>query len=96
MIKLINDLVIDVSDLNYTLKKYEGNEKDEKTGEYKDVYTIKGYYSSLESAIKGAIEYSIKSKFKDNTFSLKEALKEIEIIHNKFNNINIIGGLEDE
>ena len=94
MVKLVNDLFIDVSELNYTLKKYEGKGKDEKTGEYKDIYTIKGYYSSLENAIKGAIEYSIKSKFKDNTFTLKEALKEIEIIYNKFN--NIIGGSKNE
>lgn len=95
MIELLNDLVISVDDLSYTLQKYEGKQvvtvKDKTTGlekqVEKDKYTPIGYFTSLQCALLSAKEYLFKQNLKDDVNTLDEALKKLVKINKEFENI---------
>ena len=95
MIKLLNNLVVSVDDLSYTLQKYEGKQvvtvKDKETGlekqVEKDKYTPIGYFASLKGALLSAKEYLFKQKIKDGVNTLDEAFKELIRINKEFENI---------
>ena len=95
MIELLNDLVISVDDLSYTLQKYEGKQmvtvKDKTTGLEKQVendkYTPIGYFTSLKGALMAAKKYLFKKKLKDSVYTLDEAFKELIRINKEFENI---------
>ena len=95
MIKLLNNLVVSVDDLSYTLQKYEGKQvvtvKDKETGlekqVEKDKYTPIGYFASLKGALLSAKEYLFKQNLKDSVKTLDEAFKELIRINKEFENI---------
>ena len=95
MIELLNNLVISVDDLSYTLQKYEGKQvvivKDKETGlekqVEKDKYTPIGYFTSLKGALLSAKEYLFKQNLKGSVKTLDEAFNELIRINKEFENI---------
>lgn len=83
MIVLINDLVVDVTEFNYTLMV--DRHKTDKKG--KPIYTTLGYYSNLAGAVNGAKEYCIKNELRDGLYDLREAIEKINSISTKFSNL---------
>ena len=81
MIRLTDDIVIEVDDTNYTLVQ--------KTGKFtkKGVPIRKaiGYYVTLEMAVKAAIEFLNKLELSGDVYSLKQAL---DIIQKNTDNLN--------
>lgn len=73
MIKLINDYVVRVDTMSYTLM-VDTHKKDKKGN---DLYKTVGYYSTLSSAIKGCIKDINRSKLAVDTITLEEAVKVI-------------------
>lgn len=84
MINLRDDYVIEVDPLNYTLKK-DMKTKDKKTGN--PVYKIIGYYSTLESCIKGFIDLMQREKLAEGEYTLNEALNALRDIYSEFNTL---------
>ena len=90
MVTLIHDLVIDVSQNNYTLM-VDKNKCDKKGN---PIYETVGYYSSLEGAVQGAKNYYIRKKLEADTFTLTEAIKAIQECNKDFMDLikDLIGG----
>lgn len=74
MIRLTDNLVIEVDDRNYTLVSETG--KFTKKGV--PIRTTIGYYPTLESAVKASIEYVNKRELSNAVYSLKQALDIIQ------------------
>lgn len=89
IIRLNDDWVIEVNDMSYMLKK-DRHRKD-KNGD--DVYTISGYYTSLEGALKGFRKELIRYGFEDKAMSVKEALKVVEKANKEFDAV-LLGVME--
>lgn len=73
MIKLVKDYVVRVDCTGYTLM-IDVHKTDK---EHRKLYKTLGYYSSLESAIKGCIKDINCKQFSVGTYSLEEAVKVI-------------------
>lgn len=80
MIILKHDIVIDVSQSNYTLM-FDKKAKD-KNG--KPIYEVLGYYASLSSAIRGAKEHYIRKRLDEEVFPLNKAIEEVRRISDEF------------
>jgi hypothetical protein len=74
MIRVNDDYVIFVDQLNYT--PCRDNHKTDKEG--KPTYKTVGYYSSLEQALKGIIRDMNVRAFEADAYSLQEALEVIK------------------
>lgn len=83
MIRINDDYVIDVDENNYTLKK-DLHKKVSKDDRMVDLYNVKGYYSSLESALNGAKQLFIAQYCAEGEKTLDEALKGIREINQEF------------
>lgn len=83
MIILIHNLVINVSENNYTLMLDKHTV--DKNG--KPVYETLGYYTNLASAVSGARDYCIKKRLGDVVCDLREAIDEINQITDEFKNL---------
>ena len=81
MIRFNDDWVIDIDEYNYTVKKdmhcIRTRVRRDGTAYEEDVFDTKGYYGSLEKALKRIREEIIKEKLKDGTHPLCEALQTI-------------------
>lgn len=80
MIRINDDYVIEVDELNYTLK--QDMHKKDKEGNH--VYKTYGYYNNLESAFKGAIEVQTKKSLANTEISLYDAVTCVRNIHKEF------------
>lgn len=81
MIRINNDYLIEADESNsYTLKldKHKKNKKGE------DVFVTLGFYTSLESAFKGAKGHMIHNSVMNNDYSLDEAIKVVRDTSNEF------------
>ena len=91
MIELINNLVVKVDQYNYALNlRTDSRDKEGNT-----VYKSITYHDSLKNAIRGAKEYCIRNKLKDNVRDLEAAIKEINKINKEFEEL-LIRVLESE
>ena len=77
MIKLFDNWVVLVDDLNYTLAKIKGRRIDSKTGKERTDYKIYGYYRDLASALKALSEELVREKLKGGVADLTEAVRTI-------------------
>lgn len=85
MIRVIGDYLIDVDELNYTVKVDKHRTAiDKKTGAELPVYEVKGYYNSLDAAIKGVRDLAIANSLKGAEMSLNEAVKAVADITDWF------------
>ena len=80
MITLMHDLVIDVSQTNFTLML--DKHKTDKKGNA--LYETLGYYSHLDRAIRAAIDYHIKRCLSENTHTLEEAVERVRQVNEEF------------
>lgn len=83
MVTLIYDLLVDVSDISYTLMI--DKHKLDKKG--KPIYEIVGYYNTLPGAVNGARNYCIKKQLGSGIHSLDEAVNEMKRITDEFLNL---------
>lgn len=83
MIILTHDLVVNVSDYNYTLMLDKHTV--DKNG--KPVYDTLGYYTNLAGAVSGARDYCIKKRLGDMVCDLRGAIDEMTKITNEFLNL---------
>lgn len=83
MITLKYDLLVDVSQYNYTLML--DKHKQDKKG--KPVYETLGYYNTLTGAVCGAKDYCIRKILGSDVHSLTEAADEIARITDEFANL---------
>ena len=75
MIELFDGWKIDVDSHSYTLKKVmKGKSKDGKEIERED---CRGYYGTLEGALKGLGKELVRDKVKDGSHSLTEAIQAV-------------------
>ena len=83
MLILIHDLVIDVSQNNYTLMldKHKTDKKGNPT------YETLGYYNHLTNAVCAARDYCIRKYLADNVYSLIEAIDVIKRINEEFESL---------
>lgn len=72
MIKLFDNWVIDVDSTSYTLKRIVSGKS--KKGEPIERDDIKGYYSTLEGALKALGKEIVKDELKDGLYTLTDAL----------------------
>ena len=83
MIKLFNDWVILVDDMNYTLAREMGEGYDKKSDSMKMRYKYCGYYGSLAQALKALSREIYTSELKDACVTLAEAVDIIKEAHAK-------------
>lgn len=83
MITLKHDLLIDVSQNNYTLM-LDKHKKDKKD---KPIYETIGYYHTLTGAVNGARDYCIRKNLECDQYSLREAVSEIKRVTDEFVNL---------
>lgn len=83
MITLIHDLIIDVSQTNFTLMI--DRHKTDKNG--KALYDTLGYYNNLERAILGARDFYIKRCLSESTRTLDEAVEIVRQVNTEFLNL---------
>jgi len=74
LITLINDYVIDVSDMSYTVEidLHKKNKQDV------NMYNVIGYYGSLVGAIKASCESMCKQDLSECTYTLTDAINIIQ------------------
>lgn len=80
MVILKHDLIVDVSQNNFTLMV--DKRKLDKKGN--PVYETLGYYNTLAGAVYGARDYCIRKSLSDCAYDLPEAIKEIKRITAEF------------
>ena len=91
MITLIHDLVVDVSQNNYTLLL--DKHKQDKNG--KEVYETIGYYSNLKGAVCGARDYYTRKQLETDVYTLDQAIKTIKEIGEEFLEL-LNGGINEK
>lgn len=80
MILIDDDFVIDV-DINQYIVKFDRHKtKTNKSGEEIKVFDTLGYYSRLDKAIRGVIDFKVKKMLSEGEKSLEEALLIIEMV----------------
>lgn len=77
MIRINDDWIIDVDDHNYILKKDTHTDRLRKDGKTEHVYNTKGYFSSLDKALKFFGEEFIRDRLKASEMGLPEAVRVI-------------------
>ena len=87
MIRLTDDYVIFVNDLEYAVCEDKHKKQVDKDGNERDVYTTIGHFMSLEGAIKFARNWSINRQLSDGTYTLEDALREVRKINAEFTDI---------
>lgn len=83
MIKLFDDWVILVDDMNYTLARELGEAYDKKSDSMRMRYKYYGYYGSLAQALKALSREIYTSELKDVCVTLAEAVDIIKEAHAK-------------
>lgn len=80
MVRINDEYVIDVDEMNYTVKidMHKKNKKGE------DVYKTVGYYTTMKNALDGVVNNRIARKLLDKDYSLEEALTTIRTIHQEY------------
>ena len=85
MIVINEDYIVDVDSLQYTLKR-KGVGKSKK-GETIETTRTVGYFRDLRACIKASAEDSKKELFKNNDYSLNEAIAKIQEINDTFSDL---------
>lgn len=80
MIKINDDYYIDVDRFGYTVKI--DKHKTDKKGN--GIFETVGYFSTIESAIKGVIDSMNVKQLSDGVYSLKQALEIIKANNKQF------------
>lgn len=83
MIQINDDLCIKADNdgnVSYTLML--DKHKEDKFG--KPIFTTLGYYTSLESVLKGAKSYMVHETIANNDYSLDEAIRAVRDLSNEF------------
>lgn len=70
MIRINSEYVIDCDEVQYILRR--DKQKKDKRG--RDVLEALGYYSTLEHALKGYVDYITKKRHADAEISVREAV----------------------
>lgn len=83
MVILNKDLVVEVSQSNYTLML--DKHKQDKKGN--PVYETLGYYCTLAGAVRGARDYCIKKRLEEHEHSLCEAINEMQKITDEWRDL---------
>ena len=83
MIRVNENYCIDVDEKCYTVKI--DKHKEDKNGT--PIFETVGYFSSLETAIKGVIISMNRKQLKDGIYTLKEALEIVQENNRKFNEL---------
>lgn len=87
MISVYGDYVIDVDDMNYTVKLDRHKTVTDKNGNTTDVYDTKGYYNTLKSALRGVRDMVVSDKLSQEDMSLNQAVKTVVEVNQKFEDI---------
>ena len=75
MIRINEDYIIDVDEVQYTLKQDAHKTSiDKRTGQESPVYYVIGYYGNLENALRGYIRLQTNKRLKSGEYALREAL----------------------
>lgn len=93
MIRLNNNLVVNVDTNNYTLQEDTHTVNKDNNPIYKPI----SYHDNLEKAITQAVRYSVRKELQGNEKSLTEAIETIKQVNEEFNKIlkNAIEGNEN-
>lgn len=83
MIKLTDDWVIMIDDMNYTLAKCTGERYDKKQKKSVPAYAYKGYFGSLEQALNCFGREKHKERLKGGCMTLAEAVQAIRESNNE-------------
>lgn len=80
MIRVDENIIIEVDTFSYIAKA--DKHKQDKNGV--DMFELIGYYSTLESALKGILRYKVARALDVKEFSLNEAIREVQRVKNEF------------
>ena len=84
MIRVNHNYVVDVDDMNFIAKEDKHKSNTDKNGITKNVYSLIGYYGTLEGALDGIRRDMIKKKLADDEVSLKEVIDIIKQANEEF------------
>ena len=87
MIRVNNDYIVDVDDMNFIAKEDKHKTSTDKNGITKNVYYTIGYYGTLEGALDGIRRDMIKKSLAEGEVSLKEAIEVINKANYEFKEI---------
>lgn len=87
MIRVNNDYIVDVDDMNFIAKEDKHKTITDKNGITKNVYYTIGYYGTLEGALDGIRRDMIKKNLTEGEVSLKEAIEVINKANYEFKEI---------
>ena len=86
MITVDKDFIIDVDSMNYT-PRVRKTRIDKKTGEQYEDFEIIGYYSNLQNALKGILDYKVSNSLANEEMSLESALKCVQTTYKQFTDL---------
>lgn len=87
MISVYGDYVIDVDDMNYTVKLDRHKTVTDKNGNTTDVYDTKGYYNTLKSALRGVRDMVVSDRLSQEDIDLNKAIKTVTGVNREFEDI---------
>ena len=87
MIRVNDNYIVDVDDMNFIAKEDKHKTNTDKNGITKNVYYTIGYYGTLEGALDGIRRDMIKKSLAEGEVSLKEAIEVINKANYEFKEI---------
>ena len=87
MIRVNDNYIVDVDDMNFIAKEDKHKTSTDKNGITKNVYYTIGYYGTLEGALDGIRRDMIKKILAEGEVSLKEAIEAINKANYEFKEI---------
>lgn len=84
MIRIDEDFVINVDANNYMPCVDLHKVSTDKNGNTTDRYYTIGYYSTLDKAVKGIIDYKVRKHLSSNEVSLKQAVNTIQQVYAEY------------
>lgn len=87
MIRVNDDYVIEVDEMNYTVKKDLHKKAVDKNGEEYDMYKTLGYFNNLENALSGIIKNRLVTAYSDGEITLEEAIERLGDIYYEYTSL---------
>lgn len=87
MIRVNDDYIIDIDEMNYVAKFDYHKTTTDKNGVEKPTYKTIGYYGSLASAISGIKKQMQMNAFEQEVMKLDKAIEKIDEIEKEFNRL---------
>lgn len=94
MIRVDKDFVIQVDVNNYVACVDLHRIKVDKKGKESNDYLTIGFYSTLENALQGILEYKMKKLLSENEVTLEQAIRDLKGVRDEFK--ELVKGIAEE